>query len=217
MVNRSNHLRGAAVAVVLGCVLMQLAAGPATAPATLPTTSPAPALSLDLTKDLKLDLLLIPAGTFTMGSPETEADRDETEGPQHEVKIAHAFYIGKYEITQAQYQAISGYNQALFKGDDRAPEECVSWTDCQKFCADLSKLTGKKVRLPSEAEWEYAARANTKTAFSTGDSISSTQANFNGRQPYGGAAIGPHRDKNRAGRFLSAKWIWPLRYGWKCV
>ncbi len=158
-----------------------------------PTTDPT--LLLDLGQGQQLELVRIPAGTFTMGSPATEADRDDCEGPQHQVKIAHAFLMGKYEVTQAQYQAISGFNQALFKGNDKCPEECVSWTDAINFCEVLSKKSGRKVRLPSEAEWEYADRAGTTTVFWVGDDLSSTQANFNGRDPYGKGAKGPHRDK----------------------
>ncbi len=166
-----------------------------TLPATVPATTLPATLSLDLPGNLKLDLVLIPAGSFIMGSPIGEADRDDSEGPRHRVKIARAFYMGKFEITQAQYQAVSGYNQAQFKGDDNLPEECVSWTDAQGFCQALSRRSGKVVRLPSEAEWEYADRAGTKTVFWTGDDLSSTQANFNGRGPYGKAPVGPHKDK----------------------
>jgi formylglycine-generating enzyme required for sulfatase activity len=167
------------------------AAGPTSKPADkAPST-----LTLDIGKGQKLDLVLIPAGTFTMGSPDSETDRDASEGPQHEVKIAHAFYMGKYTVTQAQYQAVTGYNQSQFKDGDNYPEESVSWTDAQNFCTELSKRTGKKVRLPTEAEWEYAARAGTKTVFSVGDDLSSKQANFNGREPYGKGAKGEHKDK----------------------
>ncbi len=173
----------------------QPAAEPATKPATRPATRPTDTLTLDLGKDQKLELMLIPAGSFTMGSPDNEPDRDDSEGPQHQVTIAHAFYMGKFIVTQAQYQAVTGWNQAQFKDGDNYPEECVSWTDAQNFCAEVSKCTGKKVRLPSEAEWEYAARAGTKTVFWVGDDLSSTQANFNGRHPYGNGAKGDHKDK----------------------
>ena len=177
-------------------VALSLAANPATQPDVQPPAPKPPAtLTLDIGKDQKLELILIPPGTFTMGSPETETDRDSSEGPQHEVKIAHAFYLGKYLITQSQYQAVSGYNQAQFKDGDTYPEECVSWGDAQNFCKELSKRTGKKVRLPSEAEWEYAARGGTTTVFWMGDDLASTQANFNGRSPYGKGAKGPHKDK----------------------
>jgi formylglycine-generating enzyme required for sulfatase activity len=150
---------------------------------------------LDLGNGQKLDLVLIPAGTFIMGSPANEAERDDSEGPRHRVKIGYEFYMGKFAVTQGQYQAISGFNQAYFKGDDNLPEESVSWTDAQNFCDVLSKRSGRTVRLPSEAEWEYADRAGTKTVFWMGNDLSSTQASFNGRDPYGKGAVGPHLDK----------------------
>jgi formylglycine-generating enzyme required for sulfatase activity len=161
---------------------------------TQPTTAPAD-LVLDLGAGQKLELVRIPPGKFMMGSPATEADRDDCEGPQHPVKIGYGFFMGKFAVTQAQYQAISGFNQAQFKGNDNCPEECVSWTDCINFCDVLSKRSGRKVRLPSEAEWEYACRAGTTTVFWVGNDLSSTQANFNGKEPYGKAARAVHRDK----------------------
>jgi eukaryotic-like serine/threonine-protein kinase len=164
--------------------------GPTTRPTTRPTT-----LTIDLGNGLKLETVWIPPGGFIMGSAKAEVDRDDSEGPRHRVKILRGFYIGKYEITQAQYQAVSGFNQALFRGDDRLPEECVSWTDAVNFCNVLSKRTGNKVRLPSEAEWEFADRGGTKTVFWVGNSLASTQAAFNGRGPYGNAPVGPHLDK----------------------
>jgi formylglycine-generating enzyme required for sulfatase activity len=176
-------------------ILLVLGASPATEPSqSLPAKPPA-TLTLDLGKDQKLELILIPAGTFMMGSPDSESERDDIEGPQHEVKIAHAFYMGKYTVTEAQYQAVSGYNQSQFKDSDKQPEECVSWTDAQNFCTEASKRTGKAIRLPTEAEWEYADRASTKTVFWVGDDLSSTQANFNGKEPYGKGAKGAHLDK----------------------
>jgi formylglycine-generating enzyme required for sulfatase activity len=165
-----------------------------TQPVTQPATRPS-GLTLDLGNDQHLDLVWIPPGSFIMGSSKNEVDRDDSEGPRHRVKIPRGFYMGKYEVTQIQYQTVSGYNQALFRGDDRLPEECVSWTDAVNFCDVLSKRSGKKVRLPSEAEWEYADRAGTKTPFWIGNDLSSTQAAFNGRGPYGNAAPGPHLDK----------------------
>jgi formylglycine-generating enzyme required for sulfatase activity len=176
-------------------VLCLIAAAPASRPTTTQSSTQPTTLTLDLGNKQKLELVLIPAGSFKMGSPATEPDHDDSESPQHRVKIGYSFYMGKYEITQGQYQAVTGFNQSLFKGDDNLPEECVSWTDAQGFCETVSKQTGRKVRLPSEAEWEYADRAGTTTPFWTGNDISSTQANFNGRAPYGKGAVGPHRDQ----------------------
>jgi formylglycine-generating enzyme required for sulfatase activity len=167
------------------------------APTTAPTTGPA-ALTLDLGHGLHLELVRVPAGRFVMGSPDAEGDRDPSEGPQHTVTIAKPFWIGRIEITQAQWVGVAGPNQSQFKnapGHDTLPCECVSWTDCQKFCDAASKITGRHVRLPSEAEWEYAARGGSAGAFGvgSGNAISSDIANFNGTSPYGGAPPGPER------------------------
>jgi hypothetical protein len=121
----------------------------------------------NLPNGVTLDMVSIPAGTFMMGSPETEKDRYDNEGPQHEVTISH-FYLAKYQVTQAQWQAVMGNNPSYFKGDNR-PVERVSWNDAVEFCKKLSKLTGQNYRLPTEAEWEYACRAGTTTCYCFGD------------------------------------------------
>jgi formylglycine-generating enzyme required for sulfatase activity len=109
------------------------------------------------------EMVDIPAGKFNMGSNE-----NENEKPIHEV-IVPAFQIGKYPVTQAQYQAVMGYNPSRFSGNPQNPVETINWFDAQEFCEKLSQLTGKNYRLPTEAEWEYACRAGTKTRFSFGD------------------------------------------------
>ncbi len=111
----------------------------------------------NLGNGVSLDMVQIPGGTFTMGSPAGEAQRDSDESPQRQV-IVPGFFMGKYEITQEQYQAIMGINPSNFKGEKR-PVERVSWDDAVEFCEKLSQKTGKTYRLPSEAEWEYACRA----------------------------------------------------------
>jgi formylglycine-generating enzyme required for sulfatase activity len=116
-------------------------------------------------------MIRIPAGSFQMGSPSSESDRDDDEGPVHRVTISDDFYMGKYEVTQAQYEAVMGENPSRFKGANRPVEE-VSWNDAVAFCEKLSRLTGDRYRLPTEAEWEYAARAGTRTRFYWGDSES---------------------------------------------
>ena len=130
----------------------------------------------DLGNSINLEMIAIPGGTFMMGSPEGEGG--DSEKPQHEVTV-QAFYMGKYPITQAQYQQIMGNNPSKFKGDER-PVECVSWNDAVEFCQRLSGQTGKEYRLPSEAEWEYACRAGTTTKYYFGDDITSDLANYDG-------------------------------------
>jgi formylglycine-generating enzyme required for sulfatase activity len=148
--------------------------------------------TLDLGGGVKMDLVLIAAGTFTMGSN----DGDSDESPPHEVRISQAFYMGKYEVTQGQWEAVMGNNPSWFStggaGKDKVggadtsnhPVESVSWDDCQEFCKKLSARTGKAVRLPTEAEWEYACRAGTTTAFYFGETISTDQANYDGNYTY---------------------------------
>jgi len=134
----------------------------------------------DLGNGITLTMVQIPGGTFIMGSPEGEAGRYKNETPQRQVKVP-GFFMGKYEITQAQYQAIMGNNPSKFKGEKR-PVEQVSWNDAVEFCQKLSQKTGKTYRLPSEAEWEYACRAGTKTPFYFGETITTELANFGGKE-----------------------------------
>jgi formylglycine-generating enzyme required for sulfatase activity len=116
-----------------------------------------------LPADFKLEMVKIPAGKFMMGS-----DEHDSEKPIHEVTV-NAFKIGKYPVTQAQYKAVMGTNPSYFSGNPQNPVENVSWSDAQEFCQKLTELTGQKYRLPTEAEWEYACRAGTKTRFSFGN------------------------------------------------
>ena len=147
--------------------------------------------SQDLGNDITLEMVAIPGGTFTMGSPAEEGYDDEK--PQHQATLP-SFYMGKYPITQAQWQAIASRadlkvkqdlesNPAYFKDrpdSDRRPVEKVNWYDAIEFCARLSKLTVREYRLPSEAEWEYACRAGTTTAFHFGETITTDLANYRG-------------------------------------
>ncbi|MGB2614611.1 MAG: SUMF1/EgtB/PvdO family nonheme iron enzyme [Phycisphaerae bacterium] len=114
-----------------------------------------------------IELVFIPAGEFLMGSPASEARRDNDE-TQHRVTLTKGFYLGATEVTQAQWQAVMGSNPSRFKGDGRLPAEKVSWNDCQAFC----RKAGGGLRLPTESEWEYACRAGTQTRFSFGDADS---------------------------------------------
>lgn len=161
--------------------------------------------SEDLGGGVQLEMVKISAGTFTMGSPESEAQRDSQEGPQHQVSVRE-FYLGKFEVTQAQWRAVARLpkveldlnpDPAKFKGES-LPVDSVSWKDAQEFCARLSKATGREYHLPSEAEWEYAARAGTQTPFAFGETITPEIANYDGALPYAGAAMGTYREKTTA-------------------
>jgi len=147
----------------------------------------------DLGNGIALEMVQIPGGTFIMGSPEGEANRFEDESPQHEVKVP-GFFMGKYEVTQAQYQAIMGTNPANFKGEKR-PVENVIWDDAVEFCKKFSQKTGRTYRLPSQAEWEYACRAGTTTPFYFGETITTDLVNYNGNYPYGSAPKGEYRQQ----------------------
>ena len=133
-------------------------------------------LTLDLDSKVTMKLALIPSGKFQMGSPKTETGRQDNEGPQHEVKISKPFYMGIHEVTQSQWKAVMGTEpwagqlDAKSGGSNSATH--VSWDDATKFCEALSKKTSKKVVLPTEAQWEYACRAGSKTAYGFGDDAS---------------------------------------------
>jgi formylglycine-generating enzyme required for sulfatase activity len=145
----------------------------------------------DLGNGVTLEMVEILGGTFIMGSPKSEAKRGSNEGPQHQVTVP-SFYMGKYELTQVQYEAIIGTNPSNFKGDNR-PVERVSWNNAVEFCKKLSQKTGKKYRLPSEAEWEYACRAGTTTPFYFGESITPDLVNYDGNYTYASAPKGKYR------------------------
>jgi formylglycine-generating enzyme required for sulfatase activity len=125
-------------------------------------------LTLDLGGGVTMKLVLIPAGKFLMGSPDSEKERDYDKRPQHEVTISKPFYMGVTEVTQAQYQAIMHRNPSKFR-DAANPVEWISWYDAADFCKKLSGKIRQAVRLPTEAEWEYACRAGSKTKFCFGD------------------------------------------------
>ena len=143
-------------------------APPATQSEAKATTQPAKTLTLEVGNKVTMKLVLIPAGKFIMGSPEGGKDKEPNEWPQHEVTISKPFYMGVYEVTQEQYEAVVGKNPSQFKGAQN-PVEMVSWDEAVAFCKKLSETSGKKVRLPTEAEWEYACRAGSKTRFYFGD------------------------------------------------
>ena len=149
----------------------------------------------DLGNGVKLEMAAIPGGTFMMGSPENERGRKDNESPQHQVTVP-SFFMGKYPVTQAQYQAIMGTNPSYFKGSNR-PVEQVSWNNAVAFCQKLSQKTGKTYRLASEAEWEYACRAGTTTPFHFGKTITTDLANYDGYYTYGQGPKGVSRKETR--------------------
>lgn len=113
------------------------------------------------------EMVVIPAGSFQMGADKNFEEASDSEGPVHRVEVK-SFLMGKYEVTQTEWVAVMGGNPSEFKGRTR-PVEHVSWNDAQEFIRRLNAKTGKEYRLPSEAEWEYAARAGSQSAWSFGD------------------------------------------------
>jgi formylglycine-generating enzyme required for sulfatase activity len=116
-------------------------------------------------------MVLIPAGEFMMGSPDSDKGAGDDEKPQHRVRITRPFYLGKYPVTQEQWQAVMESNPSNFKGP-KNPVESVSWEDCRRFCAMLNARShpgGGGLQLPTEAEWEYACRAGSRTRYCFGD------------------------------------------------
>ncbi len=210
-------------AVVLGLALVAARLSwPWPGPAPTPAGGPAGANGR-FVNSIGMALAPIPGGTFRIGSPPTEAERADDEGPQQEVEV-RPFHLGVYEVTQAEYQAVTGTNPSHFCADGagkakvagtdtgRLPVENVTWDDAVDFCRRLSargeeQAAGRTYRLPTEAEWEYACRAGTATPFHYGDKLSSDLANCNGRRPYGGAPQGPMRDYTTpVGSFLPNAW-----------
>jgi formylglycine-generating enzyme required for sulfatase activity len=163
----------------------------------------------NLGEGISLDMMLIPSGSFQMGTPDMEieklckkydTDYFQRESPQHRVNIS-SFYMGRYPITQAQWKAIAAtakididleINPSYFKGDE-LPVEQVNWYEATEFCKRLSRETGRNYRLPSEAEWEYACRAGTTTAFHFGETITGDLANYQATKTYADEPKGKYR------------------------
>ena len=119
-------------------------------------------ISIPVKNGITIDMVKVEAGTFMMGATSEMQNPLDREKPVHQVTLTNDYYMGKYEVTQALWQAVTGKNPSYFKGDD-LPVERVSWKDCQKFISKLNSMTGRKFRLPTEAEWEYAARGGKKS------------------------------------------------------
>jgi formylglycine-generating enzyme required for sulfatase activity len=169
-------------------------------------------VAVDLGGGVTMEFLRIKAGKFLMGSPLGEKDRSDDEA-QHEVEITRDFYLGKYTVTQQQYEALMGTNPSYFsakgggkekvQGMDTScfPVESVSWEDAVRYCDKLTEKYGRggrKFRLPTEAEWEYACRGGTKTPYSFGSSCNGTEANCDGSNPYGTSTKGRYLERTCA-------------------
>jgi formylglycine-generating enzyme required for sulfatase activity len=151
-----------------------------------------------LTAALGLKLLLIPGGSFQMGSPDIAPERRPNEGPPHQVVFEQPFYLAACPVTQEQYERLMGVNPSRFTpargGGPDHPVECVCWDEAVAFCRRLSELpeerqAGRVFRLPTEAEWEYACRGGTSQPFAHGQSLTADLANFDS----GGPAAPPDR------------------------
>jgi formylglycine-generating enzyme required for sulfatase activity len=154
----------------------------------------------NLEDDIALEMVLIPGGSFQMGAAENELESSQDQLPPHLVTVP-TFFMGRYPVTQAQWRAVAGFpkieleiepDPANFKGDDR-PVESINWHEAVEFCQRLSRTTGRNYRLPSEAEWEYACRAGTKTPFHVGETITTDLANYDGNFVYGKGPKGEYR------------------------
>jgi len=149
------------------------AAAPAAATPTAAPPKPGQPFTVSLPENATLDLVPIKAGKFLMGSPDTEAGRLLDEGPQHPVTISKDFWLGKFPVTQAQFQAVTAFNPSVFKTDPNLPVEYLTWDDATAFCAKLTAQeqaagrlpAGYIYQLPTEAQWEYACRAGTTTPY----------------------------------------------------
>ena len=166
------------------------------------------------------EMVVVPAGSFMMGSPESEPQRWDGEGPQHKITIGKPFAVGRHAVTRGQFSAFvndtshntengatvwtgkelkldpyRSWRNPGFLQDDSHPVVCVNWNDARAYSAWLSETTGQTYRFLTEAEWEYVARAGTTTPFWWGPSITATQANYNGKYTYpAGRSKGEYRE-----------------------
>jgi formylglycine-generating enzyme required for sulfatase activity/TolB-like protein len=179
-----------------------------TGPQSAAAVSPGPQSGRTPVREVSGGMVRISGGTFIMGSPGSEPDRDDDE-TAHQVRVGD-FYLGKYEVSQEEYEAVMGVNPSYAKGA-KLPVEKVSWDDAIEYCNRRSEQEGLKpvylrsgdtltwntkangYRLPTEAEWEYACRAGTTGPFYTGDNLTTHEANYNGRRPYNNNAYGMNR------------------------
>jgi formylglycine-generating enzyme required for sulfatase activity len=140
--------------------------------------------------DVMYRLRWIDPGEFLMGSPEDEVERRKSE-KQHRVILTSGYWLGETACTQGLWQAVMGDNPSDFKGSDMLPVDSVSWDDCVGFIKEVNMMVpGIELRLPWEAEWEYACRAGTTTPFHFGENITTDQVNYDGNFPYAGGRKG---------------------------
>ena len=195
----------------------------------------------DLGQGASLDMVLIPAGKFLMGSPASEFGRNDNE-TQHEVRLTKPFYMGKYEVTQEQWKAVMGTgflwgllqklghrrqdweallgtrflwfggNPSRIKGA-KLPVTDVSWEDCQYFIKKLNSKTDGGYRLPTEAEWEYACRASTTSAYSIGNRLTKNDANYGGGTLGGTMTVGSYKP-NAFGLYDMHSNVWEWCNDW---
>jgi formylglycine-generating enzyme required for sulfatase activity len=169
-----------------------------------------------LLNSVGMAFVLVPAGTFQMGSPDTEPGHRTNEGPVHEIVIGKTFYMSTQPVTQAAYMAVTGRNPSWFtaekKGGKDHPVEMVSWDEASAFCRLLSersdeRTAGRSYRLPTEAEWEYSCRAGTNAPFGHGLSFAIGQGNFDTSYPYGDGSPGPMIGRtNPVTRYPAGAW-----------
>jgi formylglycine-generating enzyme required for sulfatase activity len=158
-------------------------------------------VEVETVNSIGIKLVLVPPGEFQMGSPESEPSRDDDE-TQHRVRITKPYYLGMYEVTQAEYERVMGANPSNDKtvagqNTSRFPVERVSWEEAVEFCRKLSAMSaeqsaGRVYRLPTEAEWEFACRAGTVTPFHFGSQLNGREANCDGNYPYGTTTKGTY-------------------------
>ena len=205
---------------ICSCLLLAASACPAVSGEPASAVSPFPAtearaqqrdwaehlgLPVQVTNSVGMKLSLIPPGQFVMGSPQDEEWHRPDEIP-HRVTLTKAFYMATTEVTQRQWKALMGKNPSFFT-DDALPVETVTWDQAADFCRKLSEKEGTQYRLATEAEWEYACRAGTTTAFHTGETISPDQANYDGNRIYAGGKKGVFREETtQAGSLPPNSW-----------
>ncbi len=153
--------------------------------------------TINIDEKVTMEFVFIPPGKFHMGSPREVAKSENDESPLHQANITKGFYMSKYEVTQKQYLAIMKYHKGLKFVGDQLPVDNIEWYQAETFIEKISQKTKLKLRLPTEAEWEYACRAGTQTPFYTGKTISPDQANYNCKKTYMGGPQGSPYDETR--------------------